>query len=126
MTETDFIDITIIGNHTAKPPRKEGKNKEGKDHFIITFSLSRNAKGPWVEAFNRVWGKRSKQASLLPVPIVSDDQIQITCPVDDQLQDHLDDLKREVAATNQVYRASLQAVDDEKRSHDVLLQKLRF
>src|ERR1051325_1698279 len=94
MTEADFTDIIIIGNNTSKPPRKEGSNKEGKDQFIITFSLSRNAKGPWVEAFHRVWGKRSKQTSSLQLPIVSDDQIQLTCPLDDQLQGRLDDFKR--------------------------------
>src|SRR5437868_8767831 len=104
MAEAEFTDIIIIGNHTAKPPRKEGNNKEGKDHFIITFSLSRNAKGPWIEAFNRAWGKRSKQIPSLPLPIVSDDQIQITCPLHDQLQGHLDDLKRAVASTIKVYR----------------------
>jgi hypothetical protein len=114
------------GNNTAKPPRKEGKNKEDEDHFIITFSLSSNAKRPWIETFNRVWGERSQQIPSLPLPMVKDDQIQITCPLDDQLQGHLDDLKREVATTNQVYRAYLQAADDEKRSHDELLQKLLF
>src|SRR5437867_802230 len=118
MAEAHFPDISIVGNITSKPPRKEGRNKEGKDQFIITFGLSRNAKGPWIETFNRVWGKRSKQASLLQLPIVSEDQIQITCPLDDQLQGHLDDLKREVAATNQAYREHLQAADDEKRSHE--------
>src|ERR1044071_6352480 len=95
MTEADFVDIIIIGNHTAKPPRKDGQNKEGQDHFIITFSLSRSARPPWVEAFNRIWGERSKQIPSLPLPIVSDDQIQITCLLDDRLQGHLDDLKRE-------------------------------
>lgn len=126
MTEADFTDIIIIGNHTAKPPRKEGSNKEGQDHFIITFSLSRNARPPWIEAFNRIWGARSKQIPSLPLPIVSDDQIQITCPLDGQLQGHLDNLKREVAATNQVYRAYLRATEDEKRHQDELLQRLLF
>ena|SRR5207253_8038802 len=126
MTEADFVDIMIIGNHTAKPPRKDGKNKEGQDHFIITFSLSRNARPPWIEAFNRIWSERSKQVPSLPLPIVSDDQIQITCPLDDRLQGHLDDLKRGVAATNQAYRAYLRAAEDEKRHHDDLLQRLLF
>ncbi len=126
MTEADFTDIIIVGNHTAKPPRKEGNSKEGKDQFIITFSLSSNAKGPWIETFNRVWGERSKQIPSLPLPIVSDGQIQITCPLDDQLQGHLDSLKREVATTNQVYRAYLRAAEDEKRSQDDLLRKLLF
>jgi hypothetical protein len=126
MAEADFTDITIIGNSTSKPPRKESSNKEGRDHFIITFSLSRNAKGPWIEAFNRVWGKRGKQTASLQLPIVSDDQIQLTCPLDDQLQGYLDDLKREVATTNQIYRDQLRATENEKRSHDELLQQLRF
>jgi aminoglycoside phosphotransferase len=58
--------------------------------------------------------------------MIRDDQIQIACPFDDQLQGHLDNLKQAVATTNQVYRAQLQATDDEKRSHEELLQKLRF
>jgi hypothetical protein len=58
--------------------------------------------------------------------MVRDDQIQIACPIDDQLQGHLDNLKQVVATTNQMYRAQLQATDDEKRNHDELLQKLRF
>ena len=125
MAEVNFTDISIIGNNTSKPPHKDG-NKEGKDQFVITFSLSRNAKGPWIETFNRVWGARSKQTPSLPLPVVSDDQIQITCPLDDQLQGHLDNLKREVATTNQVYRKQLEAADDEKRSHDEILRTLRF
>jgi len=126
MTEAGFTDIIIIGNNTSKPPRKEGSNKEGRDQFIITFSLSRSAKGAWIEAFNRVRGKRGKQALSLPFSVVNDDQIQLTCALDDQLQSHLDDLKREVATTNQIYRDQLQATENEKRTHDELLQQLRF
>ena len=126
MSEVQFSDITIIGNSAAKAPRKEGKTKEGKDQFIITFSLSSNAQGSWIETFNRVWGKRGNEPPLLSLPMVRDDQIQIACPLDDQLQDHLDNLKQVVATTNQVYRAQLQATYDEKRNHGELLQKLRF
>jgi hypothetical protein len=126
MSEVQFSDITIVGNCAAKAPRKEGKTKEDKDQFIITFSLSSNAQGPWIETFNRVWGKHGNEPPLLPLPMVRDDQIQIACPIDDQLQGHLDNLKQVVATTNQMYRAQLQAKDDEKRNHDELLQKLRF
>jgi hypothetical protein len=126
MSEVQFPDITIIGNSAAKAPRKAGKTKEGKDQFIITFSLSTNAQGPWIETFNRVWGKRDNEPTLLPIQMVKDDQIQIACPLDDQLQGHLDNLKQVVATANQVHRAQLQATDDEKRNHDELLQKLRF
>ena len=126
MSEVKFSDITIISNNAAKAPRKEGKTKEGKDQFTITFNLSSNAQGPWIETFNRVWGKHSNEPPLLPLPMVRDDQIQIACPLDDQLQGHLDDLKQVVATTNQLHRAQLQAKDDEKRNHDELLQKLRF
>ena len=126
MSEVQFPDITIIGNSAAKAPRKAGKTKEGKDQFIITFSLSSNAQGPWIETFNRVWGKLDNEPTLLPIQMVKDDQIQIACPLDDQLQGHLDNLKQVVAMTNQVHRAQLQATDDEKRNHDELLQKLRF
>ncbi|MCI0388357.1 MAG: hypothetical protein MOB07_06280 [Acidobacteria bacterium] len=126
MSEVEFSDITIIGNSAAKTPRKEGKTKDGKDQFIITFSLSRNAQGHWIETFNRVWGKQGNEPSLLPLPMVRDDQIQIACPLDDQLQGHLDNLKQVVDTTNQLYRAQLRATDDEKRNHDELLQKLRF
>ena len=126
MSEVQFPDITIIGNSAAKAPRKAGRTKEGKDQFIITFSLSSNAQGPWIETFNRVWGKRDNEPTLLPIQMVKDDQIQIACPLDDQLQGHLDNLKQVVATANQVHRAQLQATDDEKRNHDELLQKLRF
>jgi hypothetical protein len=126
MSEVQFPDITIIGNSAAKAPRKAGKTKEGKDQFIITFSLSSNAQGPWIETFNRVWGKRDNEPTLLPIQMVKDDQIQIACPLDDRLQGYLDNLKQVVATTNQVHRAKLQATDDEKRNHDELLQKLRF
>ena len=126
MSEVEFPDITIIGNSAAKSPRKAGKTKEGKDQFIITFSLSSNAQGPWIETFNRVWGKRDNEPTLLPIQMVKDDQIQIACPLDDQLQGYLDNLKQVVATTNQVHRAQLQATADEKRNHEELLQKLRF
>jgi hypothetical protein len=126
MSEVQISDITIIGNSAAKAPRKEGKTKEGKGQFIITFSLSINAQGSWIETFNRVWGKRGNEPPLLSLPMVRDDQIQIACPLDDQLQDHLDNLKQVVSTTNQVCRAQLQATYDEKRNHDELLQKLRF
>jgi hypothetical protein len=125
MSEVQFSDITIAGNSAAKAPRKDGKTKLGEDQFIITFSLSSNAQGPWIETFNREWGKHGKPP-LLPLPMVRDDQIQIACPLDGQLQGHLDDLKQVVATTNRVYRAQLQAIEDEKRNHDELLQKLRF
>ena len=61
MNEDSFTDITIIGNSSSKLPRKEGKTKDGKDQFIITFSLSGNAKVPWIETFNRAWVERSKK-----------------------------------------------------------------
>jgi hypothetical protein len=93
MYEVKFSDITIIGNSAAKAPRKEGKTKEGKEQFTITFSLSNNAQGPWIEIFNRVWGKHSNGSPLLPLPMVRDGQIQIVCPLDDQLQGHLENLK---------------------------------
>jgi hypothetical protein len=126
MSEVQFPDITIIGNCAAKAPRKVGKTKEDKDQFIITFRLSSNAQGPWIETFNRVWGKRDNEPTLLPIQMVKDDQIQIACPLDDHLQGYLDNLKQVVATTNQVHRAQLQATADEKRNHDELLQKLRF
>src|SRR5262249_11533746 len=126
MSEVQFSDITIIGNSAGKAPRKEGKTKEGIDQFIITFGLSRNAQGPWIETFNRVWGKHGNEPPLLPLPMVRDDQIQTAGPVDDHLKGHLDNLKKVVATTNHVYRAQLQATEDEKRNHDELLQKLRF
>jgi hypothetical protein len=126
MPEIQFSDITIIGNRADKAPRKDGKTKEGKDNFIITFSLSSNAQGAWIEIFNRVWGRRGNEPPLLPLPMVRDDQIQIACPLDDQLQGHLDNLKQVVATANHAYRAQLQAADDEKRNYDELLQKLRF
>jgi hypothetical protein len=126
MSEVQFSDITIIGNSAAKPPRREGTTKEGKDQFIITFSLSSNAESHWIETFNRVWGKRGNEPPLSLLPMVRDGQIQIACPLDDQLQGYLDNLKQVVATTNQVYRAQLQAIDDEKRNHGEILQKLKF
>jgi hypothetical protein len=126
MSEVRFTDITIIGNSAIKPQRREGKTKEGEDQFIITFTLSSDAESHWIETFNRVWGKRGNEAPLSPLPMVRDGQIQIACPLDDQLQGHLDNLKQVVATTNQVYRAQLQAIDDEKRNHNEILQKLRF
>ena len=126
MIEDQFTDIIIVGNNTSKSTRKEGKNKAGRDQFLVTFSLSRNAKGPWVETFNRVWGENNKQPHSLQLPVVRDDQIQIICPLDNQLQGHLDDLKRVVSTTNQMYREQLRATDDEKRNNDEILQKLKF
>jgi hypothetical protein len=39
---------------------------------------------------------------------------------------NLEDLKREAATTNQVYREQLRATDEERRNNDEILQKLRF
>jgi hypothetical protein len=126
MAETHFTDIIIVGNSISRLPRREGKNKEGKDQFIITFSLSSSASGLWIETFNRVWKKHAEQTHSSQLPIVKDDQIQIICPLDDQLQGYLEDLKREAATTNQVYREQLRATDEERRNNDEILQKLRF
>ena len=126
MNEANFTDITIVANSSSRPPRKEGKTTDGKDQFIITFSLSSNAKGYWIETFNQAWVKRSKKTTSLRLPVVSDDKIQITCPLDDQLQGHLDDLKREFATTNQLFREHLQKIEDENHKHDEILQNLRF
>ena len=126
MAEAHFTDITIVGNSVSKPPRKDGKNREGKNQFIITFSLSRSANGSWIETFKRVWEKQGEQPHSIQLPIVKDDQIQIICPLDEQLQGHLEDLQREAATTNQVYREQLRATDEEKRSNEEILQKLRF
>ena len=126
MSEAQFSDIVIVGNCASKTPRKEGTTKEGKDLFIITFSLSRNAQSPWIETFNRVWGKNREGVPILSMPMVKDDQIQIACPLDEQLQSHLDNLKQIVITTNDVYRAKLQAIEDEKRVQEELLQKLKF
>src|SRR5205085_4459338 len=124
--EVHFTDITITGNNAAKPPRKDGRSKEGKDQFIITFNLSSYAKAPWIETFNRLWGEFNRQTPSLQLPIVSDGQIQITCPLDDRLQGHLDNLKRVVTTTNHVYRENLQAMENEKRGNEEKLQRLRF
>ncbi len=126
MNEDSFTDITIIGNSTSKLPRKEGKTKDGKDQFIITFSLSSNVKVPWIETFNRAWVERSKKIPSLRLPVVSDDKIQITCQLDDQLQGHLDDLKQELTTTNQLFREHLQEIEDENHRNDEILQNLRF
>jgi hypothetical protein len=126
MDETYFTDITIVGNSNSKLPRREGINKEGKDQFIITFSLSSSASGLWIETFNRVWKQRSNQPNSLELPIVKEDQIQILCPLDDQLQVHLEELKRETAITNEVYREKLRATDEQRSRNDEILQKLKF
>ncbi|HZS06837.1 MAG TPA: hypothetical protein VFD58_18520 [Blastocatellia bacterium] len=126
MAEIHFTDITITGNNVAKPPRKEGRNKEGKDQFIITFTLSSHAKGPWIETFNRIWGEFNRKAPSIQLPIVSDGQVQLTCPLDDRLQNHLDNLKEVITTTNRTYRQQLQEADDEKRGNYEILQRLRF
>jgi hypothetical protein len=126
MAETHFTDIIIVGNSISKLPRREGKNKEGKDQFIITFSLSSSPSGSWIETFNRVWKEHGEQTHSLQSPIVRDDQIQIICPVDDQLQSHLEYLKRDAATTNQVYREQLRTIDEERGNNDEILRKLRF
>jgi hypothetical protein len=126
MAETHFTDIIIVGNSISKLPHREGKNKEGKDQFIITFSLSSSPSGLWIETFNRVWKKHGEQTHSLQSPTVKDGQIQIICPIDDQLQVHLADLQRESATTNQVYREQLRAIDEERNNNDEILRKLRF
>ena len=127
MNEDSFTDITITGNSSSKLPRKEGKTKDGKDQFIITFSLSSNAKVPWIETFNRAWVEKSKKTpSSLRLPVVSDNKIQITCSLDDQLQGHLDDLKEELTTTNQRFREHLQDIEDENQRNGEILQNLKF
>ncbi len=126
MAETHFTDIIIVGNSISKLPRREGNNKEGKDQFIITFSLSSSPSGLWIETFNRVWKKHGEQTYSLQSPIVKDNHIQIICPLDDQLQGHLEDLKREAATTNQVYREQLRVTDEGRSNNDEILRKLRF
>ena len=126
MTETRFTDITITGNSKSKSPRRDGISKDGKVQFIITFSLSQSASGRWIETFNRVWKEHAEQTHSSLLPIVKDDQIQISCPLDDQLQDYLEDIKREAATTNQLYREQLRVTDEQKRNNDEILQKLRF
>ncbi len=126
MAETYFTDITIVGNSISKLPRREGITKEGKVQFIITFSLSSSASGLWIETFNRVWKKPGNQPHSFELPIVKDNQVQIICPLDDQLQVHLEELKRETAITNEVYREKLRATDEERSRNDEILQKLKF
>ncbi len=126
MAEAQFTDILITGNSVAKPPRKEINNKDGIDRYIVTFSLSSYVKSFWIETFNRMWAETSQQIPAIPPPLVRDDLLQVTCPLDDQLQGHLDDLKRVVATANQGYREQLQAADYEKRNQDAILQMLRF
>ena len=126
MAETHFTDITITGNSKSKSPRRDGINKDGKVQFIITFSLSQSASGHWIETFNRVWKEHAEQTHSSLLPIVKDDQIQISCPLDDQLQDYLEDIKREAATTNQLYREQLRVTDEQRRNNDEILQKLRF
>ena len=126
MTEVHFTDLAIVGNHATKPPRKDGKNEMGQDQFIITFSLSRHANGYWTEAFNRVCGEQDNRTRYLRLPLVKDDQIQILCPIDDQLQVHLDDLKQLIEMTNRLCREQLSATDEEKRHQVEILQRLRF
>jgi hypothetical protein len=126
MDETHFTDITITGNSKSKSPRREGINKDGKAQFIITFTLSQSASGRWIETFNRVWKEHSEQTHSSLLPIVKDDQIQISCPLDDQLQGYLEDIKREAATTNQLYREQLRVTDEQRRNNDEILQKLRF
>jgi hypothetical protein len=126
MAASHFTDITITGNSKSRLPRRDGIDKEGKEQYVITFSLSQSANGRWIEIFNRVWKEYTEQTHSSQVPIVKDDQIQIICPFDDRLQGNLEDLKRETATTNQMYREQLRATDEEKRNNNEILQKLRF
>jgi hypothetical protein len=126
MSEAHFTNITIVGNSTSKPPRKDGRSREGRDQYIITFSLSSHVKSPWIETFNRIWEARNRQSGSINLPVVSDNQVQLTCPLDDRLQNHLDELRQAFAAANQRYREHLQAADDEKRTIEGILQRLRF
>ncbi len=121
MAESHFTDIIIVGNSISGLP-----HREGKDQFIVTSILSSRPSGLWIETFNRLWKNHAEPSHSLQSPIVKDDQIRIICPIDDQLQGYLEDLKREAATTNQVYREQLRATDEERRNNNEILQKPRF
>ena len=126
MSEAHFTNITITGNSATKPPRKDSRSRVGLAQYVFTFSLSGHVKSLWLETFNRVWEERSRQAPAISPPLISDNQIQIICPPDDQLQQILDELKQAFALTNQRYREHLQAADAERHIVDGILQRLRF
>lgn len=108
MNEENFQAIAITGwNRSRTGPILT------PDYKILAsfcFTLSATPSEEWIHVFDEVRQARGRQdhSSLPPRTRIDSPGIIITCRPDD-LQPHYDRLKEDVAATNQKYRAALEA-----------------
>jgi hypothetical protein len=108
VSEDNFQAITITGWNRSKTGPILTTDYKLLASFCFTLSTAPSEE--WIHAFEEVRHERSKisHSTLPPRTRIDSHGIVITCRPDD-LQQHYDRLKADVAATNQKYRETLEA-----------------
>jgi hypothetical protein len=106
MVEAGFKNITIVKANKNKSRKDPGS----EDLWYFFFNLSSKLPSEWVGFFNEVYFRR-RQTSTAPPAGINGQDIFIVCPRNADLQLHFDNLKLDVAATNQKYEGLLQKQD---------------
>jgi hypothetical protein len=88
------------------------------------FTLSATPSEEWIHIFEQVRHERNQQSSARPLPTRVDSRaIVIKCRPSD-LQQHFDDLKTDVAASNQNYCQSLARMARDENIERTLAQEI--
>jgi hypothetical protein len=113
MVEAGFKNIAIVKANKNKSRKDPGS----EDLWYFFFNLSSKLPSEWVGIFNEVYFRR-RQTSTAPPAGINGQDVFIVCPRNGDLQLHFDNLKLDVATTNQKYKRLLQkqAYDGEEKA----------
>lgn len=94
---SQFTDIKIVAlDEEASAPSGQGSL------FNIVLTLSHTAPGAWADYFNRAWHENLYMMKRRAM--VSGNRLHITCMPYEVESDHLPELKKVMALTNDAYR----------------------
>ena len=103
-----FEDISI----TSYDSTKTQQIMDGHGLYSVHFTLSSKAPSEWAGIFDKQhdvgWYNKKRKAKAVGINIV------VECPLN-EMEDHLDIIKSEVAETNKLYRYHLAEKEKEER-----------
>jgi hypothetical protein len=122
VSEKNFQAITITGCNRGKTGPMLTTDYQLIASFY--FTLSATPSEEWIHVFEQVRQERKQRARARPLPTrVEASGIVIKCRPDD-LQQHFDDLKDDVATTNQRYQQSLARMARDEKIERTLAQEI--
>jgi hypothetical protein len=122
VSEKNFQTITITGCNRGKTGPMLTTDYKLIASFY--FTLSATPSEEWIHVFEQVRQERKQRSPARPLPTRVDARgIVIKCRPSD-LQQHFDDLKNDVATTNQRYQQSLAQMARDEKIERTLAQEI--